>query len=107
MIKNGRLYPGMPFRVTITFTDEDGVLTDPTTVTIKVMDPCGGETTYVEGTDSEMDNPSTGVYTADITPDCAGRWSFRWITTGPVFADEGDFIVLTSPFVDNCSRVYV
>jgi hypothetical protein len=23
-----------------------------------------------------------------------------------VFADEGDFIVLTSPFVDNCSRDY-
>jgi hypothetical protein len=107
MLKNGRIYPNTQLRITMTFRDDAGTLTDPTTVTVKTYDPCGGEETYVYLTDAEIQKSSIGIYYADITPDSAGRWHYRWETTGPVFATEDSFSVLTSPFVDSCARDYV
>lgn len=107
MLKNGRIYPNSSARVTITFTDEDGNLLDPETVTFKLMSPCARSTTYVYGTDDEIQQLSEGVYGADVTPDKAGRWGYRWEATGPVFATEDSFIVITSPFYDNCCEDYV
>lgn len=100
MIRNGRLYPGSVFRLRMVFTDADGVNVDPATVTFKTFDPCGRIVAYVYGTDSEVQNDGVGIYYADVTPNSAGRWCYRWVTTTPVFADEGDFIVIDSPFVD-------
>ena len=109
MIRNGRLYPGTTFPLRISFVDEDGEPVDPDTVTLKVMNPCRTTTTYVYETDAELERESTGVYTINLVPDKAGRWHFRWITTGTgtALVQEDNFIVMASPFVDDCySRDY-
>ena len=100
MIKNGRIYPGTPFRVTLTLQDEDGNLIDPDTVTLKTYNPCGQESSYVYGTDSEIQRDSIGYYLGDITPTIAGQWRFRWETTGTGEATviEDGFNVISSPF---------
>lgn len=58
--------------VTATFRDTDGVLVDPTSVTLTVRDPSG------DTTNPPIDNPSTGVYTATIDFDESGWWNWRW-----------------------------
>ncbi|CAN1724428.1 conserved protein of unknown function [Hyphomicrobium sp. 1Nfss2.1] len=107
MLKNGRTYPGNPMQLTVTLVDENGTAVDPDTVTFKTYDPWDRKVTYTYGTDSEVTRSSAGVYVAEITPDKAGRWKFRWQTTGPVFATEDSFIVLTSPFYEDCYEDYV
>jgi hypothetical protein len=107
MLRNGRIFPGNVFRVSNTFTDEDGTLVDPATVSLRTYDPSGRiSAPLVYGTDAEMQRVSAGYYTCDITPDAAGRWHFRWTTTTPTSADEGDFIVIDSPFVDSSPLDY-
>lgn len=107
MFKNGRTYPGNPMTFTITITDNAGDAVDPDTVTFKLMNPCGRTTTYVYTTDDEVTRSAAGVYVADVIPDSAGRWHYRWVTTGDVLVQEDSFIVQTSPFVDDCCRDYV
>lgn len=107
MLKNGRTYPGNPMQLTVTLVDDSGNAIDPDTVIFKTYDPCGRKTSYVYGTDDEVSRSSAGVYAAEIAPDKAGRWNIRWETTGPKFAKEDSFIVLTSPFFDNCCEDYV
>lgn len=107
MLKNGRTYPGNPMQLSVNLADNAGNPIDPDTVAFALMGPCGRKTLLTYGTDSEISRASAGIYTADIVPDKAGRWSFRWETTGPQFANEGNFIVLTSPFFDNCCEDYV
>jgi hypothetical protein len=102
MFKNGRIWPNTVVRLSIRFTDEDGDLTDPTTIKFKSYDPCGEEVTYTYGTDDELQKESTGKYTMDLTPDKAGRWRYRWETTGETLVREDSFIVQASPFVDDC-----
>lgn len=60
-----------------------GVLTDPTTVTLKVRDPAGTETTYTLA-GATVTKASTGVYYRDVALSVAGRWVFRWLGTGTV-----------------------
>lgn len=98
----GRIWPGSPIRLTISYTNDDGDLVDPAVVSIKVMSPCGVTATYTFGTNSEVGKQATGVYFADITPNEGGLWHFRWETTGTntISADEGNFLVQFSPFVD-------
>jgi hypothetical protein len=108
MIKNGRLYPGMTIRLQVSITDADGDATDPDGIKLKVYSPCGRQTDYVYETDDEITREAAGSYLADLIPNEAGRWHYRWVTTGdleqPIL--EEDFIVLTSPFVDDCCRDY-
>lgn len=111
MFKNGRVAPGTPFRVTVTFQDESGTGIDPDTVVLKTMSPCGTETTYTYGTDAEVQRETTGQYLGDITPDRAGRWRFRWESTGTETTTviEDSFIVQASKFSpcdDCCIRDY-
>lgn len=104
MIRNGRLSPGTTFPLRISFLDEDGEPVDPDTVTLKLKSPRHVITTYVFGTDAELERESTGVYTINVVPNRAGRWSFRWETTGSgtSIVQEDSFIVMASPFVDDC-----
>lgn len=103
MLEPGKLYVETEVRLTATFTDSNGNATDPDTVTFLTYSPSGETSTYVYGTDSEVQKASTGNYTADIVPDEAGRWRFRWKTTGTgkVIALEGEFIVQKSAFFDD------
>ncbi len=61
-----------------------GSLTDPTTVTFKMKEPDGTETTYVFGTDPELTNPSTGVYTVSWPITQSGIHRYKFVATGTV-----------------------
>lgn len=104
MLTPGKIYVGTGLQFRIAFRDEDGDLADPTTVTFETCNPCGDRATYVYGTDDEITQVSTGIYTADIEPGRSGRWRYRWLTTEPAFAKEDDFLVQDSPFADDCGH---
>lgn len=69
-----------------TFTDLAGAATNPTAVTLTVRSPSGLVTT------PSATNTATGVYTATITLDEAGEWSYWWQGTGAVVA-AGDGVI--------------
>lgn len=88
---------GDKVRVTASFTNLDGDAADPTTVTVKVQPPGGTITSYVHGTDDEVEKDATGVYHIDLSTDRPGRWRYRWETTGLVeAAEDGHFDVRNS-----------
>lgn len=100
MLKNGRIHPGTPITVSCAFEDLSGALVDPDSVTFKTLSPTGRERRLVYGEDAEVQRKSAGVYLGDVTPDEAGRWRYRWESTGNGTATvhEDSFIVLTSRF---------
>lgn len=78
--------------------DVDEVLTDPTTITLKIEDPSGNEATYTYA-GASVSKHSTGLYYKDFVPDEAGAWKYRWESTGtPQTAIELTFTVQTSVF---------
>ncbi len=96
----GKFYVNGTAAIGVNFKNSSGVDANPTTVTFKTLDPFGAELDYVYGTDSEVTRPSTGNYTATVTPDSAGRWAYRWEATGTGTAVtiEGTFLVQDSCF---------
>lgn len=82
--------------ITVTFRDEAGTLTSPSTVVFGYVKPDGTE---VVG-QSPLDNPSTGVFRYRLpTLDAAGVWTWRGKgTAGLIAADEGSFTVRPSAF---------
>lgn len=102
MLTPGRNYPGTQQRLTMAYTDQNGDAVDPSTVTFELMDPEGVLSTYVYGTDSEIDKSSTGNFYCDVIPDMGGRWFFRWKATGTgkILNEEGFISIQASPFVD-------
>ena len=100
MLKNGRIYPGTPLTVTCTFQDECGVLVDPDTVTFKTISPSGREARNMYGESPIIYRSAAGIYKAELAPDEAGRWHYRWESTGVGAATvhEDSFIVLVSRF---------
>ena len=70
-------------RLKATFTSTAGVLKDPTKVTFSVVDPLGTGSTDTS-TGSVVVNPSTGVFTLDVTADAAGVWLYKVNSTGIV-----------------------
>ncbi len=90
---------GDEVRVSAAFQSLANVLTDPTTVTVKVKDPANAITSYVYGTDEELVKDSTGMYHLDVTPDQSGTWYYRFASTGTVTAaEEKSFLVRESNF---------
>lgn len=87
------------FTVTdLTATPITATLTDPSTVTLKVQDPAGTETSYTLA-GATVTKDSTGNYHKDVTINLAGRWVARWIGTGTVpTAVERIIYVPTSNF---------
>jgi len=108
MLAPGKLFPGTSLRITVNFVDEDGSAVDPTTVTFSTYNPCRTKTDYVYDTDAEVGRSAAGAYYADIEPDIAGRWHYRWKTTGSgtTIAKEGNFVIQDSKFVDSCCEDY-
>lgn len=82
---------GRVVRVTGTVVNENGTPVNPTTMTFKVKNPAGTTTTYVYGTDSQVVRPSTGNFYVDVTASAEGRYQYRWESTAPNGADEGEF----------------
>lgn len=109
MQEPGKIWPGTSLRRTVTFYDENGDLVDPDTVTFKLTPPCGPITSYVYDTDDEVQRSGVGAYYADFIPNIAGRWHWRWETTGTgtTIAKEGNFVVQYSRFVEGVETGYV
>lgn len=79
-------------------TNAAGVVTDPTTLTLKVMKPDATVDTYVYPTDPIIVKDSVGNYHADIDVDSAGRWAYSWEGTGAAtFAEGGRFRAFALP----------
>ncbi len=91
---------GALIRAAGAFTDVDGVTAiDPTTITIRFIDPAGTATAWLFGTDSEVIRDSVGNYHADIPVSLPGVWRYRWEGTGAaIAAGEGQFRVQDSRF---------
>lgn len=104
MLTPGPRHAGATQILTAVFT-ENGVATDPLTVVAKTMSPACVEAIYTYGTDPDITKTATGNFQLAMIPDCAGRWSIRWIatyaTSGTVISEDA-MIVQTSPFVDSC-----
>lgn len=75
-----------------------GVLTDPTTVTLQIIDPLGAQTSYTYAA-TEVTKDGTGLYSYDLALPIEGTWRWRWVTTGSCAgADEGEILVRSSAF---------
>ena len=72
-----------------------GVLTDATTITFQYKLGKWGAWTSVTPL-----HPSTGVYTATVTPSYGGALFWQWKTTGPNASEEGMTYVEPSEFDD-------
>jgi hypothetical protein len=88
--------------VTGTFTDPaDDTALDPDVVNLSFIDPSGSVTTWVYGTDEEVEKSATGVYVAYIDADEAGTWYYRWWSTGDgQAAAEKSFVICTALAVE-------
>jgi hypothetical protein len=76
----------------------NGVLTDPTTVTLKVIAPETAQANYTYP--ASVNKDGTGQFSKVITGGTPGRWKYRWEGTGAAEqVAEGYFTVKTSPFV--------
>ncbi len=79
-------------RVTLqaTFSDEDGIPTNPGTVVCKVKDPAGATAT------PSATEYATGVWRAQVDLDQEGTWYYRFEGTTPVVA-AGEGQLYTKP----------
>lgn len=64
--------------LSVVFLNAAGVATDPTSVTLRIQDPAGTQTTPA------ATHVSTGNYTYTFTATSAGRYIFKWTGTGTV-----------------------
>lgn len=71
----------------------DGVLTDASSIAIKVRSPSQIEATYPIGPNLVRDD--VGIYRALIDCTEAGHWDFVWLSAGPIAkgAETGYFDV--------------
>jgi hypothetical protein len=83
---------GDAVRVSGAFADASGVATDPTTLTLIVLEPSATETPYVYGEDAEVVRDSAGAFHFDLTLTAAGTWLYRWVATGAVTAAVEGFV---------------
>lgn len=79
--------------LTATFRNAAGVLTNPTTVALTIIDPEGVEASPTP------DNDSTGAYSHDLTLTKSGLWQYRWAGTGAVAeVEEGALYARSTRF---------
>lgn len=106
MLIPGRIYVNTTVRVPVNYQNDQGENIDPDTITFRLIGPDGDVVTKVYGTDAEIAKTGTGDYYIDVMPDVAGRWHYRWDSTGTNMASavEGNFVVQRSAFYDDCGR---
>lgn len=73
---------GDQVRLRATFAAADGIGTNPTEVTLKVLAPDGTSSTPTPV------SVGSGAYSHLLTLTQAGRWRYRWTGTGAVIASE-------------------
>ena len=69
-------------RVSAVFTDAAGDAVDPDAVFAQYKDPSGNVTELEYLTDAALVKDSVGNYHVDIDADEAGRWRYRFYSTG-------------------------
>lgn len=85
---------GATVKMTATFRNTAGAVTDPTTVTCIVKTPAGVETTYTYAL-TTVDKDSTGIYSKTITTAENGLYQYYFKGTGTVAdAARGHFLVM-------------
>lgn len=91
---------GQTVKLSVAFTDANGVPANPTTVTCKVEEPDKTETSYSAVSTPAITNPTTGTYQLIIAPDQSGNHTVRWegVTGDSRAVDEEQFHVLLSAF---------
>ena len=77
-------------RLTARFTIND-ILTDPTTVTLKIRNLSGVVGTYTYAL-AQVTKSATGVYYKDISLNLSGEWFYRWEGTGTVEAASETYL---------------
>ncbi len=80
------------------FSNDAGVLADPTTITVRWRVAGGVETLWTFGTNAQVVKDSVGVYHADIPVTTPGLHYYRWEGTGAVAAAEEGTFNVTSYF---------
>ena len=84
------------------FTDPVGVVTDPSSVTVKTKDPSGTIAEYgwpSAGPDGTLVKESTGRFYVDVLLDLDGTWYWQLTGEGTVqTSEEGEFWVRPSAF---------
>lgn len=86
-------------RVGANFKNNSGVLTDPTTIVLKVKTPDNVITTYTYGSDAEIIKSSTGKFYADLDISQIGIHFYRWEGSGSLqAAGESKFTIKASEF---------
>lgn len=79
------------------YFDQEGRRVNPDTVTAKVKTPGGTTTTYTYPATVDIDNE--GVYSVNVSATIAGRWYYRFESTGTgQAAKEGAFDVKAGQF---------
>lgn len=72
---------------------DDGVETDPTTLTLEIERPDGTIDTFNLAT---LENPSVGFYYIDYLIPAPGKYDYRWTSTVPATVGEGSFTAAVS-----------
>lgn len=87
---------GTELRFRATFRDIDDDLSDPTTIQLTVEDPAGNATDYTYG-GAQVQKESLGVFYYDLTVTLAGRWLYRWLSTGTPAISESSWVDVIAP----------
>ena len=86
---------GQQIQLTAAFTSS-GSAADPTTITLKILDPSGNTDTYTYA-GGTVSKSGTGGYYKNFTPDEAGTWRLYWAGTGTVVAaTQGEFFIIAT-----------
>lgn len=68
----------------------EGVLIDPAAVYAVIRPPVGNLVTYHYGADAQLVRASLGVYYFDLDLTMAGKWFYKFYSTGSGMAGSGD-----------------
>jgi hypothetical protein len=87
-------------RLSVAFTDSDGMAVDPANVYCQVKPLSSTTTTYTYGVDDELVRDSVGNYHLDIDCNAVGNWYYAWYATGDGQAADESYIIVDSSEFD-------
>lgn len=90
---------GNTVKCTITWKDDNESPYDPTVVMLFIHGPRGSTVRFrYGGPDARITKTGTGQFLFKALPDTPGKWTQRWVATGPDVNQvvESQFIILPS-----------